>query len=69
MPRCWKKIAEIINKGRIKTTNKITYHRLPHDPNMKSRWVNVIRRSRGEDFWQPAKTTVICSDRFNKIIN
>ncbi|CAG4965068.1 unnamed protein product [Parnassius apollo] len=51
-------------KGRLKTTKKVTYHRIPKDPILRSKWIEIIRESRGEDLWQPSKTAVICSDHF-----
>ncbi|XP_026497401.2 THAP domain-containing protein 5-like [Vanessa tameamea] len=51
-------------KGRLKTTKKVTFHRVPNDPILKSRWIEIIKKSRGEDNWQPAKTTVVCSEHF-----
>ncbi|CAH0407115.1 unnamed protein product [Chilo suppressalis] len=64
MPTCVIKVCRNY-LGRLKTTYKVTYHRLPTDPVMKSKWVDIIRSSRGEDFWKPAKSTVICSDHFS----
>ncbi|XP_048479995.1 THAP domain-containing protein 5-like [Plutella xylostella] len=52
-------------KGRLKTTHKVTYHLIPNDPIIRSKWVEIIRKSRGEDYWKPAKSTVICSDHFH----
>ncbi|CAG9136031.1 unnamed protein product [Plutella xylostella] len=39
--------------------------RIPNDPIIRSKWVEIIRKSRGEDYWKPAKSTVICSDHFH----
>lgn len=38
--------------------------RIPTDPTLKNKWLNIIRESRGEDIWQPVASTVICSDHF-----
>ncbi|XP_048484643.1 uncharacterized protein LOC125490210 [Plutella xylostella] len=38
---------------------------IPNDPIIRSKWVEIIRKSRGEDYWKPAKSTVICSDHFH----
>ncbi|XP_046972227.1 uncharacterized protein LOC124538979 [Vanessa cardui] len=51
-------------KGRLKTTKKVTFHRVPNDPILKGRWIEIIKKSRGEDNWIPAKTTVVCSEHF-----
>ncbi|CAG5050444.1 unnamed protein product [Parnassius apollo] len=51
-------------KGRLKTTKKVTYHRISKDPILRSRWIEIIRKSRREHLWQPPKTAVICSDHF-----
>ncbi|CAG4930529.1 unnamed protein product [Parnassius apollo] len=53
-------------KGRLQTINKISYHRIPIDPIIRSRWVDIMRKSRGEEFWKPSKTTVICSEHFRE---
>ncbi|CAG4989657.1 unnamed protein product [Colias eurytheme] len=41
-------MAECSPKGRSK---------IPTDPIIRSRWVDIIRKSRGEEFWKPSKTT------------
>ncbi|KAJ0180308.1 hypothetical protein K1T71_003712 [Dendrolimus kikuchii] len=52
-------------KRRTKTASEVTYHRIPTDPIVRSRWVDIIRKSHGEAFWTPTKTTVVCSDHFH----
>ncbi|XP_048480627.1 THAP domain-containing protein 5-like [Plutella xylostella] len=52
-------------KGRLKTTHKVTFHAIPTDPVIKSKWIDIIRKSRGEDYWKPTKNTVVCSDHFH----
>lgn len=37
---------------------------IPSDPVMHNRWVQIIRKSRRDDCWNPSKSTVICSDHF-----
>ncbi|XP_050667963.1 uncharacterized protein LOC126967516 isoform X1 [Leptidea sinapis] len=51
-------------KRRLKTTKKVTFHRLPNKPSLRERWVDIIRQSRGEDHWNPARYSLICSDHF-----
>ncbi|XP_050667965.1 THAP domain-containing protein 5-like isoform X3 [Leptidea sinapis] len=51
-------------KRRLKTTKKVTFHRLPNKPSLRERWVEIIRQSRGEDNWNPARHSLICSDHF-----
>ncbi|CAK1590726.1 unnamed protein product [Parnassius mnemosyne] len=53
-------------KGRLRATNKVSYHRIPTDSIIRSRWVDIIRKSREEEFWKPSKTTVICSEHFRE---
>ncbi|XP_037299124.1 uncharacterized protein LOC115451743 isoform X2 [Manduca sexta] len=53
-------------KGRSKTTHNVTYHRIPSDPIMRSRWTQIIQRSRCEELWKPSKYSLVCSDHFNK---
>ncbi|VVC97874.1 unnamed protein product [Leptidea sinapis] len=51
-------------KRRLKTMKKVTFHRLPNKPSLRERWVEIIRQSRGEDHWNPARHSLICSDHF-----
>ncbi|KAG6462541.1 hypothetical protein O3G_MSEX013329 [Manduca sexta] len=42
------------------------FFRIPSDPIMRSRWTQIIRRSRCEELWKPSKYSLVCSDHFNK---
>lgn len=46
---------------------KITsyFFRILNNPPIRNRWIERIRKSRGDATWKPTKTTVVCSDHFH----
>ncbi|KAJ8734021.1 hypothetical protein PYW07_014572 [Mythimna separata] len=42
----------------------ITYHSFPTNELRCIRWVDIVRKQRNEEFWQPTKSSKICSINF-----
>ncbi|KAJ8728917.1 hypothetical protein PYW07_006613 [Mythimna separata] len=42
----------------------ITYHSFPTNELRCIRWVDIVRKQRNEEFWQPTKSSKICSIHF-----
>nr|XP_014278099.1 THAP domain-containing protein 4-like isoform X2 [Halyomorpha halys] len=40
--------------------NKVTFHRIPVDPELRTQWIKAINRKN----WTPAPNSRICSDHF-----
>ncbi|XP_037966001.2 uncharacterized protein LOC105381188 isoform X5 [Plutella xylostella] len=65
MPQC--AIRSCKNNYRnINVSLGVSYFRFPHDPITCAEWISIVARERGETFYKPAKTSVICSDHFDK---
>ncbi|XP_050559528.1 uncharacterized protein LOC118278943 isoform X4 [Spodoptera frugiperda] len=50
--------------GKTSKSRGITYHSFPTNEQKCTQWVDIVRKQRNEEFWQPSKASKICSIHF-----
>ncbi|XP_072929610.1 uncharacterized protein [Epargyreus clarus] len=63
MPNCVVKSCKNYT-AKVNKNDGISYFRFPRDPLRCAKWVNIISQSQGEEYFNPKKSNVICSDHF-----
>ncbi|KAJ8705679.1 hypothetical protein PYW08_012725 [Mythimna loreyi] len=48
--------------GRRKNQENVSFHRFPHEPNLKRKWIEAT----GNKDWSPTKHSTICSKHFEE---
>ncbi|KAF9807748.1 hypothetical protein SFRURICE_009318 [Spodoptera frugiperda] len=65
MPQCVFKSCKN-NARKSNLSAGVSYFRFPSDPFTCAEWVSIVAREREDNFYKPAKNSVICSDHFDK---
>ncbi|XP_062531767.1 uncharacterized protein LOC134201271 isoform X1 [Bombyx mori] len=65
MPQCAFKSCKN-NARKSNLTAGVSYFRFPSNPLTCAEWISIVARARRDDFYKPAKNSVICSDHFDK---
>ncbi|KAJ0176685.1 hypothetical protein K1T71_007864 [Dendrolimus kikuchii] len=65
MPQCAFKCCKN-NARKGKLTAGVSYFRFPSNPFTCAEWISIVARERRDEFYKPAKNSVICSDHFEK---
>ncbi|CAH2092898.1 unnamed protein product [Euphydryas editha] len=66
MPQCVFKNCKN-NHRNVKITDGISFFRFPSDPFRFAKWVSIVAKERGEEFYTPCKNSTICSIHFDKL--
>ncbi|KAF9823627.1 hypothetical protein SFRURICE_009172, partial [Spodoptera frugiperda] len=65
MPQCVFKSCKN-NARKSNSSGGVSYFRFPSNPFTCAEWVSIVAREREDNFYKPAKNSVICSDHFDK---
>ncbi|KAF9810919.1 hypothetical protein SFRURICE_005345 [Spodoptera frugiperda] len=65
MPQCVFKSCKN-NARKSNSSAGVSYFRFPSNPFTCAEWVSIVAREREDNFYKPAKNSIICSDHFDK---
>ncbi|RVE51816.1 hypothetical protein evm_003619 [Chilo suppressalis] len=66
MPQCVFKTCKN-NYRKTNTAVGVSYFRFPSSPLKCAKWASIVAKERGEEFYEPAKNSVICSEHFHEL--
>ncbi|CAB3259927.1 unnamed protein product [Arctia plantaginis] len=66
MPQCALKNC-VNNHRNTKVLQGISFFRFPSDPFRCAEWVSIVAKERGEEMYNPYKTSTICSIHFDRL--